>query len=118
MFRKYFIFLVIILLFMLLFILLVYVELINWYYLVKIYLLMGNDFVLIQVMNKFGVKGWELVNCMEGDVEIICIYKCREKEQIDYEICEKVFFYIVYIIYWIIFGLLVSFIFCIQCFGF
>ena len=52
----------------------------NWHYLVKTYPLMGNDSALTQAMNKLGAKGWELVNCTEGDAEITCIFKRREKE--------------------------------------
>jgi|GEM_PF-1457498 hypothetical protein len=52
----------------------------NWNYLVKTYPLMGNDSALSQAMNKLGAKGWELVNCTEGDAEITCIFKRPEKE--------------------------------------
>jgi hypothetical protein len=52
----------------------------NWRYLVKTYPLMGNDSALSQAMNKLGAKGWELVNCTEGDAEITCIFKRPEKE--------------------------------------
>ena len=62
------------------FILPVHAESTSWYYLVKTYPLMGNDSALTQAMNKLGAKGWELVNCTEGDAEITCIFKRREKE--------------------------------------
>mgnify|MGYP003385970814 CR=1 FL=1 len=52
----------------------------NWRYLVKTYPLMGNDSALTQAMNKLGAKGWELINCTEGDAEITCIFKRPEKE--------------------------------------
>ena len=63
-----------------LFILPAHAEAINWRYLVKTYPLMGNDAALSQAMNKLGAKGWELVNCTEGDAEITCIFKRPEKE--------------------------------------
>ena len=52
----------------------------NWRYLVKTYPLMGHDSALTQAMNKLGAKGWELINCTEGDAEITCIFKRPEKE--------------------------------------
>ena len=51
-----------------------------WQYLVKTYPLMGNDSALSHAMTKLGAEGWELVNCTEGDAEITCIFKRREKE--------------------------------------
>ena len=58
----------------------VHAESTNWRYLVKTYPLMGNDPALTQAMNKLGAEGWELVNCTEGEAEITCIFKRREKE--------------------------------------